>query len=89
MNEKLLSVITAIKHKKLLAITESYFDVDGKEDWLKQLHDYYFNELPAWLITDLGLKRNETCFRALESFKIPNEWNETESDKLNQFTFFY
>lgn len=85
MNERLLSVLTALKQRQALAITESSL-LDGKEDWLREIRAY-FASLPKSLIEEVGLVHNENCIRAIERFEIPEVWNTTPFEELNQFTF--
>ena len=86
LNDKLLSVLSAVTQRKWLAITES--EIGFSDDWMKVVRDYFY-ALPVEFTTDLGLKRNERCIRAIERFEIPSEWKETALDDLNQFTFSY
>ena len=86
LNDKLLSVLSAIKQRKSLAITEA--EIGFSDDWMKVVREYFY-ALPIEFTTELGLKRNERCIRAIERFEIPNEWLETPTDELNQFTFSY
>jgi hypothetical protein len=83
LSEKLLS---AVSQRKWLAITES--EIGFCDDWMKVAREYFY-ALPAEFSTELGLKKNERCIRAIEKLEIPNEWMETPLDEINQFTFSY
>ena len=87
LSEKLLTVLTALKDRQALAITESSL-FDDKKDWQKALREYFYS-LPKELTDEVGLDRNELCIRAVEWLEIPQEWNETDFDELSQFTFSY
>lgn len=87
LNEKLLTVLEAIKAKQKLAIIES--GMSGfPSDYPKVVRDYFYS-FPKELMSELGLKRNENCIRAIELFTIPAEWLDTELDKLDRFSFSY
>lgn len=87
LNEKLLTVLTAIKSRQELAIIET--SIDGfSGDWLKVVREYFY-ALPKPLMHELGLKRNERCIRAIERFDIPAEWLNTDFEELEQFVFSY
>lgn len=86
LNGKLLSVLSAITQRKSLAITES--EIGFSDNWMKVVRVYFY-ALSVEFTTDLGLKRNERCIRAIEKLEIPIEWLETPLDELNQFTFSY
>lgn len=86
LNPTLLSVLLLVK--KHVALSVQRRELGLTDDWYKEVRTMY-NDLPAHLSTDLGLKKNEFCFRGILDFDIPNEWIETESDKLNQFVFSY
>jgi hypothetical protein len=85
LNSRLLSVLSALTQRKALAITESGLDLND-DDWMTVVRDYFY-ALPPDLITELGLKRNLRCIRAIQFLQIPDEWLDTEQDKLKQFTF--
>jgi len=84
----LLNVLTAIKCKQNLAIAESLLYTEDTPSWTKSLREYFY-ELPQYLTSDIGLKRNERCIREIQFFDIPAVWNETEEEELHQFTFSY
>jgi hypothetical protein len=85
LNSRLLSVLSALTQRRALAITESELDLND-DDWMTVVRDYFY-ALPPDLITELGLKRNLRCIRAIQHLQIPSEWLDTEQDKLKQLTF--
>jgi hypothetical protein len=86
LNEKLLSVLLAVTQRRALAISE--VSIGFTHDWMKVVRTYFY-DLPSEFTTEIGLKRNERCIRAIESFEIPTEWLEAEHETLDQFTFQY
>lgn len=88
LSDKLLSVLIAVQRKKQLAFSESELGLIDSIDIDKSVRKFFFG-LPQELTTDLGLKRNERCIRAVETFETPDVWLETELDELNQFSFSY
>jgi hypothetical protein len=82
----LLHVLTALKDKQALAISESILGIIP--DWHAELRTYLFN-FPGDTITCVGLAKNEKFFQYLCRFKIPAEWNDTPRNQLHQFTFTY
>jgi hypothetical protein len=86
LNDKLLSVLLAVTQRRALAISE--VSIGFTDDWMKVVREYFY-ALPAEFTTEIGLKRNERCIRAIESFEIPTEWLDTPTENLNQFTFSY
>ncbi len=88
LNDKLLSVLCAVKAKQNLAVNEVSLDC-FTNDWAKSLRDYFYKTLPDELIDEVGLKKNEFCIRAIERLEIPDAWMATEISELGQFTFSY
>lgn len=88
LNEKLLTVLAALKAKQKLAVIEC--SIDGfSSDWRKVLKDYFFKQLSDELIEEVGLKKNEFCLMAVERLEIPEEWMFTKSTELDHFSFSY
>jgi hypothetical protein len=85
LNDKLLSVLSALTQRRALAITESELGFND-DDWMTVVRDYFYT-LPPDLITKLGLKRNVGCIRAIQHLEIPTEWLDIELADLHQFTF--
>jgi hypothetical protein len=86
LNSKLLSVLQLIQYRKRLAIVESRLELTS--DWYADTRGSFFS-LPDNLVNDLGLAKNEMCFRAIEGLIIPKEWLSTEAHELNKFEFSY
>ncbi len=87
LNEKLLNVLSAIKARQELAIIEA--SIDGfPDDWLAELRRYYAS-FPTEVLLEVGLLRNESCFRAIQRLAIPDEWLSTPHNELHQFSFAY
>lgn len=86
LNDKLLSVLLAVTQRRALAISE--VSIGFTDDWMKVVREYFY-DLPIEFTTELGLKRNERCIRAIESFEIPNEWLDAPCEELSQFKFHY
>jgi hypothetical protein len=86
LNSALLAVISLVKQKKELAITESILGLSA--DWYADTRNTFFS-LPDELILSVNLKKNEYCFRAIEALDIPKEWMTTESHELYKFEFNY
>jgi hypothetical protein len=86
LSDKLLNVIMAVQRNRQLAFSEAELGLIDPENITASVKKFYY-DLPLQYTTELGLKRNEHCFRAIEAFKIPDAWLETEADKLNQFSF--
>lgn len=87
LSNKLLSVLCALTQRRALAITETELGFND-DNWMTVVSEYFYT-FPPELITELGLKRNSRCIRAIQQLKIPIEWIETELDELSQFTFSY
>ncbi len=85
VNKTLLNLLYAIKTKQSLAIVESNI-FENKEDWLKELRDYFYS-LPDDKMKEAGLVKNEYCIRAIEMFDIPDEWMKSLYEDLGRFTF--
>lgn len=88
LSDKLLSVLIAVQRKKQLAFSESELGLIEPIDIDKSVRKFFY-DLPQEFTTGLGLKRNERCIRAVETFQIPDTWLETELDELDQFSFSY
>ncbi|APD92008.1 hypothetical protein BM525_19180 (plasmid) [Alteromonas mediterranea] len=87
LNEKLLNVLSAMKARQELAIIEA--SIDGfPDDWLSELRRYYAS-FPTEVLLEVGLLRNESCFRAIQRLTIPDEWLNTQADELHKFSFSY
>ena len=85
LNEKLLTLLSAIKARQQLAIIET--SIEGfSDDWMKVLRQYFVS-LPEASMAEAGLIRNENCIRAIERFDIPEEWLTTDINELHQYTF--
>lgn len=86
LNPTLLSVLLLVKKQVALSVERRGLGLT--DDWYKEVRGIY-GALPEHLTTELGLKKNEYCFRGILDFTIPDEWMDTESDKLSQFSFTY
>jgi hypothetical protein len=86
LNSKLLSVLQLIQYRKQLALVESQLELTS--DWYSDTRSSFFS-LPDDLISEVGLVKNEFCFRAIESLTVPKEWLSTEASLLNKFEFSY
>jgi hypothetical protein len=75
-----------IRFRKQMALVES--DLELTTGWYADTRESFF-ALPDSLVSELGLKKNINCFRAIESFDVPKEWLETEAHELSQFKFSY
>jgi hypothetical protein len=85
LNHKLLTVLSALTQRRDLALTETELGLHV-DDWMSVVSQYFYS-LPPELITELGLKRNLLCIRAIQQLQVPSEWLVTEIDDLSQFTF--
>jgi hypothetical protein len=86
LNSKLLSVLLLVRKRKELALVES--DLEFTTSWYADTRESFF-ALPDRLVSGLGLAKNIKCFRAIEGFRVPEEWLTTEAHELNQFEFCY
>jgi hypothetical protein len=88
LSDKLLTVLIAVQRKKQFAFSEHELGLIESIDIDKSVRKFFYS-LPQELTTELSLKRNERCIRAIEIFQIPDVWLETELNELNKFSFFY
>jgi hypothetical protein len=86
LNSALLKVLTLIQQRKKVAITEEQLGLST--DWYADTKNAFFS-LPDELISRVNLKKNESCFQAIEALNIPQEWLSTESHELYQYEFTY
>lgn len=85
LTKELLDVILVVQSFKAYKMRESRI-LNNKLDWFKQTERYYY-DLPAELLSKIGLKKNMYDFEKVLSFKITDKVLRTECDQLAQFNF--
>lgn len=102
LSEQILSVICMVQSAKNLFLNELALNeynagieqqaytnkMSSKDDWLTRTRNYYFS-IDGDFIHQIGLIKNEYCFKAILDFRVTDEITNTNYDELNKFTFSY
>ena len=86
LTPKLLDVLCLVTSKVKHLICES--ELGLSDNWMDDFRKYYFG-LPDELLKEVGLKKNEFCFRDLMQFTVPAEWMNATPEQLAQYSFSY
>jgi hypothetical protein len=102
LNKKVLSIICMVQSAKSLFVCETDLiefrikkepqeyseNMTGDLDWLTRTRNYYF-AIDDGFISGLGLKKSESCFKAINNFKITDQIRNTDYNDLGKFELVY